>query len=462
MSATMMCNACKFTVTSSAVRAEHYSSEWHRYNVKRSVAELPPMPKNIFDSKLAMLKQKQGREAAEKADHKCHDCNKTFHSGGAYSQHLVSKTHLKRVQKKEQHRVSAAKKAAKAADKEAAKEASRQAKAKDEAAAAAAPAIVATNPDESSVCLESGRVFADANARREYQKQSGRTQSIPHSPGAVDRATPPTPMETTDAVTDGVTDGEDKQDKKNVVKGEDGFDYDAEKSLPLKTCLFCNKQCTTIEQSLEHMLKHHGFFIPFVEYLTDVEGLLEYLGAKIGIGRVCLHCNGRGRLSYPTVSACQNHMKSKSHCKIRFEDDDEDDEFVDYYTFPSQGEEGDEGDEDVEMETSTAVGAVKTVRRLAGCNDAGELIMSDGALIGHRDNLRAYKLNVRPTTKEDEIREMLSRYRSLANPGATKAERRAKFSEVEHKFMKKQRRVQNKVSYRANNYSNFVDQTGLY
>jgi pre-60S factor REI1 len=36
------------------------------------------------------------------------------------------------------------------------------------------------------------------------------------------------------------------------------------------------------------MLKQHGFFIPFVENLVDLEGLLTYLGEKIGIGHVCL------------------------------------------------------------------------------------------------------------------------------------------------------------------------------
>jgi len=45
------------------------------------------------------------------------------------------------------------------------------------------------------------------------------------------------------------------------------------------------------------MLKVHGFFIPFVEYLTDLEGFLNYLGAKVGVGHVCLWCGKEKNLS---------------------------------------------------------------------------------------------------------------------------------------------------------------------
>jgi len=37
----------------------------------------------------------------------------------------------------------------------------------------------------------------------------------------------------------------------------------------------------TIENCMVHMHKHHGFFIPDVEYLKDPKGLLTYLGLKV-------------------------------------------------------------------------------------------------------------------------------------------------------------------------------------
>ncbi|CAN6883511.1 unnamed protein product, partial [Brassica oleracea var. botrytis] len=35
--------------------------------------------------------------------------------------------------------------------------------------------------------------------------------------------------------------------------------------------------------------KHHGFFVPNVEYLKDPEGLLTYLGLKRDF--MCLYCS---------------------------------------------------------------------------------------------------------------------------------------------------------------------------
>ncbi len=78
--------------------------------------------------------------------------------------------------------------------------------------------------------------------------------------------------------------------------------------IPLKHCLFCSTSFDCVQSSLEHMLKQHGFFIPFADLMHDLQGLLLYLGEKIGIGHVCLYCNGRGRAAYPSVHAVQQHM----------------------------------------------------------------------------------------------------------------------------------------------------------
>jgi pre-60S factor REI1 len=43
----------------------------------------------------------------------------------------------------------------------------------------------------------------------------------------------------------------------------------------------CDKEHKTLENCMVHMHKHHGFFIPDVEYLKDPKGLLTYLGLKV-------------------------------------------------------------------------------------------------------------------------------------------------------------------------------------
>lgn len=47
-----------------------------------------------------------------------------------------------------------------------------------------------------------------------------------------------------------------------------------------------------MDANLEYMFKHFGFYLPDAEYLTDPEGLLRYLGAKLQHGKVPLYISG--------------------------------------------------------------------------------------------------------------------------------------------------------------------------
>lgn len=46
------CMTCRLVFESVDLQKEHYSSEWHRYNAKRQVADLPPITKEQFESKI--------------------------------------------------------------------------------------------------------------------------------------------------------------------------------------------------------------------------------------------------------------------------------------------------------------------------------------------------------------------------------------------------------------------------
>lgn len=55
-SATMeqiFCNACSYGIDDPVVRASHYKTEWHRYNVKRRCAGLQGIPQGLFEQKIA-------------------------------------------------------------------------------------------------------------------------------------------------------------------------------------------------------------------------------------------------------------------------------------------------------------------------------------------------------------------------------------------------------------------------
>lgn len=93
---------------------------------------------------------------------------------------------------------------------------------------------------------------------------------------------------------------------------------DVEEAIPPSTCIFCNKESDTMESSLEHMSSHHSFFIPDIDYVVDVEGLVSYLGERVGQGHLCCWCGHLGR-QFPTTEAVQKHMLDKGHCKMYHE-----------------------------------------------------------------------------------------------------------------------------------------------
>lgn len=49
-------------------------------------------------------------------------------------------------------------------------------------------------------------------------------------------------------------------------------------SLPVTDCLFCSHHSRSLLRNVAHMTKEHSFFIPDVEFLVDLGGLIRYLG----------------------------------------------------------------------------------------------------------------------------------------------------------------------------------------
>ena len=53
------CNSCGTEFKTSDLQRYHMKTEWHRYNLKRRVAHLPPITSDEFAEKLQMSKQEQ-------------------------------------------------------------------------------------------------------------------------------------------------------------------------------------------------------------------------------------------------------------------------------------------------------------------------------------------------------------------------------------------------------------------
>lgn len=389
-SETHFCTACQATILASDYKGHYAKSDWHRYNVKRRVAGLAAISQALFESQLAALQEKRSAGEKSKPDLSCTACGKTFTSQSAYQSHINSNKHLKKVEAK--------------------------GKGKSE-----------ETEEEEQKSAQNNKKVNETGEQEAHKKMEGLK------------------IEAKDE-----QNGESKSDEEAGEGEGEGFeDWNDGDAIPLLTCLFCRETHPDQKSSLDHMLKQHGFFIPFVEYLTDLDGFLKYLGEKVGIGRVCIWCNGRGRARFPSVQAVQQHMHQKSHCKIRLDLPEEEEEFVDFYSFPKSEEELEEEklekeeeerkkknpyalpmdkeekkkEKSVEMETEQSSSNnnpdEKQKRRLTGMNDLGELVLSDGSTVGHRQFKHVYRQNIKPPPQKESqiIALMASSYRQLQLPG---------------------------------------------
>lgn len=169
-------------------------------------------------------------------------------------------------------------------------------------------------------------------------------------------------------------DEEDESDEAIVAKKR------KEVKLGAHISLFDDKVCANAEECAKDMASKHGFFIPDAEYLADLTGLLDYLGEKVKLGNLCLYC----QKAFPGVRACQNHMISTSHCKLRYEEGVDLEEYEDFYDFSTMYEhEGDEEDEGQPGDEEAVV------------IGTGELQLPDGRLLGHRQYRQYYKQHYR-------------------------------------------------------------------
>ena len=311
------CLCCQMTFPDVGLHRDHYKTEWHRYNLKRKVAQLKPISLEDFtvlEAKHQKEKSaKDGDAEGQTTKLRCKPCGKVFSNEGQWNNHVQSSKHIER--KKTLGESSS--------------------ESRDEP-------IKFTVTTNSSV---SGRSKEEA-------------------------------ME------------EDDSDWESVSGDED----DDLEGIPPSSCLFCNHESQSLEENLKHMSIKHSFFLPDVEFISDVEALLVYLGKKVASGNVCLWCNH----SFSTVEGVQKHMHDKGHSKMRLEPGEDIVEFGDFYDYSSSypDSEGDAGKKDPDEEVQD--------NSLEVNNDL-ELVLPSGSTIGHRSLKIYYRQNLKEKSEEKEV-----------------------------------------------------------
>ncbi|CAD6208917.1 GSCOCG00010730001-RA-CDS [Cotesia congregata] len=87
---TYTCITCRVAFKDPEIQRQHYKTDWHRYNLKRKVAELPPVTAENFQTKV-IAQRVEDAAVSEQAN--CKACHKTFNTANQYENHLMSKKH---------------------------------------------------------------------------------------------------------------------------------------------------------------------------------------------------------------------------------------------------------------------------------------------------------------------------------------------------------------------------------
>lgn len=88
------CISCRVAFTDGDLQRAHYKTDWHRYNLKRKVADMPPVTAENFQERVLAQRAAAEQQLSDAAATEgCAVCNKRFCSVNAYQNHLQSHKH---------------------------------------------------------------------------------------------------------------------------------------------------------------------------------------------------------------------------------------------------------------------------------------------------------------------------------------------------------------------------------
>ncbi|PNF20600.1 hypothetical protein B7P43_G04265 [Cryptotermes secundus] len=92
MATTYTCVTCRVAFKDAEIQRQHYKTDWHRYNLKRKVAELPSITAEDFKCRVLIQREKDDNDNKTTSVH-CKVCRKNFSTQNAFENHLNSKKH---------------------------------------------------------------------------------------------------------------------------------------------------------------------------------------------------------------------------------------------------------------------------------------------------------------------------------------------------------------------------------
>lgn len=344
MSTTYTCNTCVQQFPNSETQREHMKTDWHRYNLKRKVAGLLPIAANVFASKV--LQQSEA----------------------------VPERRQKQITKKEmkyQERL-------------------------------ARRVVRPSSPTESqasefSLGYGSGvETPVEGEARSEAATETAATENGTDSDLPADLHTKLKHLNLDEETLQSVKHLDTDTINKLALR----------RAIPNTDCVVCGVHNDSVDANVDHMSKKYSLYVPEQKYLTDLPGLMAYLGQKVGLGFECLSCSFVGR----SLESVRQHMLMKGHVRIPYESEDEKLELGDFYDFTSSydkklpvddaeandDEDWEDDEEEINSDDEYDDGMLYT-------DESGtQLSLPSGARIGHRSMARYYKQSVKPEPRDGQ------------------------------------------------------------
>lgn len=335
-SSSFTCASCRVIFLNVEEQRLHYQSEWHRYNLRRKVADRPPVTEQAYHLKVqtAAVDQTATLEARQEASksRECLACRKTFGSAAAFENHLNSKKHTENA----------------------------------------------------------GKYAANEKVVRIIENSN--TAPVTKS------------LETEISLPENATDADiDAAIEKHMATSKS--------RLEVSDCLYCPIRFDSMEECINHMHLNHSFYIPDIDYLKDLPGLMRHLADKVSVWHVCLSCGSESRQPFPSLESVRRHMLDKGHNKIRYDDEGSADlaDFFDYSNLMKNSRSvavgvddsteaaelddfvTDDEDEEFEFDDEEI-----DDNSLILAPDESELILPNGVRLGARAYRRYYRQNLLP------------------------------------------------------------------
>lgn len=334
-STTYTCLSCKIQFSSTELQRTHMKTEWHRYNLKRRVAQLLPVSNETFQLKVA------------------HSKDRVKYDDFGFVIEEPTNSHKQKGRKVNSLRY-------------------------DLLHRGRAPITNRIASRDSSPAASEISTFSlgTLNSHSDYDYD---TDDLRSEISAATRLESDYHTEDDSVTDDYATDNELTEEECEP--------------LELNVCCYCGDSSDSLDDCISHMSLTHGLYIPELPYLADKEGLVRLLSDTTVLDKECLKC---GFTSNKLVGIRQ-HILAKGHACIPYETKEERQLFRRFYDFNEDvqntkeaREEPDESEvKQKEQETRRQSEEDYTVARID--SSGVELALPNGSRLGHRSMTRYYR-----------------------------------------------------------------------